>query len=57
MDQAGGDGDQGGNRSHRVPITPPWGSVPQCKGAVGGLGVETAAVGCTGEAVGKIGHS
>lgn len=49
-------GTVGGSRSHPVPIAPPQGSVAQGKGAIGGFSVETAAVGGTGEAVGKIGH-
>lgn len=45
-----------GSRSHPVPTALPQISVPQGKGAIGGLGVETGAVGGTGEAVGKIRH-
>lgn len=49
-------GDRSGAWSHPGPIAQPWGSVPPQEGAVGGFSVETATVGCTGEAVGKISH-
>lgn len=48
--------DRSGAWSHPGPIAQPWGSVPPQEGAVGGFSVETATVGCTGEAVGKISH-
>lgn len=41
---------------HPGPIARSWGSVPPQEGAVGGFSVETATVGRTGEAVGKISH-
>lgn len=49
-------GDRSGAWSHPGPIAQPRGSVPPQEGAVGGFSVETATVGCTGEAVGKISH-
>lgn len=49
-------GDRSGAWSHPGPIAQPWGSVPPQEGAVGGFSVETATVGRTGEAVGKISH-
>lgn len=49
-------GDRSGAWSHPGPSAQPWGSVPPQEGAVGGFSVETATVGRTGEAVGKISH-
>lgn len=49
-------GDRSGAWSHPAPIAQPRRSVPPQEGAVGGFSVETATVGRTGEAVGKISH-